>query len=179
MLWTILTLQWFWYVQVLIEKEWLSFGHKFGQRVGTGDDKHNDEQRSPVFLQWIDSVWQVGNFMTIITSLFCPPIFYRWRSSSPTHLSSTNISWQQFWIISTPVCLELSFIIATRNGRRPSCTPGLGIPTIEIHNQFFTLELSPCGPWSTARDLSTSTRCTADLWTRTRPCSPWPPSGKV
>ena len=47
-------------MQVLIEKEWLSFGHKFGGRVGHGDDKHNDEQRSPVFLQWIDCVWQVG-----------------------------------------------------------------------------------------------------------------------
>jgi len=45
--------------QVLIEKEWLSFGHKFSHRVGHGDDKHNDPERSPVFLQWIDCVWQV------------------------------------------------------------------------------------------------------------------------
>merc|ERR1719369_2643772 len=45
--------------QVLIEKEWLSFGHKFAQRAGHGDDKHNDADRSPVFLQFIDCVWQV------------------------------------------------------------------------------------------------------------------------
>lgn len=45
--------------QVLIEKEWLSFGHKFANRVGHGDDKHNDAERSPVFLQFIDCVWQV------------------------------------------------------------------------------------------------------------------------
>ena len=44
---------------VLIEKEWLSFGHKFGNRIGHGEDKHNDSERSPVFLQWIDCVWQV------------------------------------------------------------------------------------------------------------------------
>jgi len=44
---------------VLIEKEWLSFGHKFAHRVGHGDDKHNDADRSPVFLQFIDCVWQV------------------------------------------------------------------------------------------------------------------------
>eukprot|EP00052_Salpingoeca_macrocollata_P007967 m.63579 g.63579 ORF g.63579 m.63579 type:complete len:582 (-) comp16366_c1_seq1:46-1791(-) len=44
---------------VLIEKEWLSFGHKFAQRVGHGDSKHGDDQRSPVFLQFIDCVWQI------------------------------------------------------------------------------------------------------------------------
>lgn len=44
--------------EVLIEKEWLSFGHKFAQRVGHGEEKHSDE-RSPVFLQFIDCVWQM------------------------------------------------------------------------------------------------------------------------
>ena len=47
--------------QVLVEKEWLSFGHKFSHRVGHGDDKHNDPDRSPVFLQFIDCVWQVSD----------------------------------------------------------------------------------------------------------------------
>lgn len=45
--------------QVLIEKEWLSFGHKFAHRIGHGEDKNNDPDRSPVFLQFIDCVWQV------------------------------------------------------------------------------------------------------------------------
>lgn len=45
--------------QVLVEKEWLSYGHKFNDRIGHGDDKHNDADRSPVFLQFIDCVWQV------------------------------------------------------------------------------------------------------------------------
>lgn len=45
--------------EVLIEKEWLSFGHKFAQRVGHGEDKHSDADRSPVFLQFIDSTWQM------------------------------------------------------------------------------------------------------------------------
>lgn len=46
--------------EVLIEKEWLSFGHKFEQRIGHGDNHHSDADRSPVFLQFIDCVWQVG-----------------------------------------------------------------------------------------------------------------------
>jgi len=45
--------------QVLIEKEWLSYGHKFNDRIGHGEDRHNDADRSPVFLQFIDCVWQV------------------------------------------------------------------------------------------------------------------------
>ena len=47
--------------EVLIEKEWLSFGHKFVHRIGHGDDKHQDSDRSPVFLQFIDCVWQMIN----------------------------------------------------------------------------------------------------------------------
>ena len=49
--------------QVLIEKEWLSLGHKFTHRIGHGVDKHNDNDRSPVFLQFIDCVWQVGKIL--------------------------------------------------------------------------------------------------------------------
>lgn len=45
--------------QVLIEKEWLSFGHRFQLRVGHGDKNHADADRSPVFLQFIDCVWQM------------------------------------------------------------------------------------------------------------------------
>ena len=45
--------------QVLVEKEWLSFGHKFGHRVGHGDDKYTDAERSPVFVQFIDCVYQL------------------------------------------------------------------------------------------------------------------------
>lgn len=45
--------------EILIEKEWLSFGHKFQQRVGHGDDHHSDADRSPIFLQFIDCVWQI------------------------------------------------------------------------------------------------------------------------
>ncbi|XP_039622489.1 myotubularin-related protein 1a isoform X3 [Polypterus senegalus] len=45
--------------EVLIEKEWVSFGHKFALRVGHGDSNHTDSERSPLFVQFIDCVWQM------------------------------------------------------------------------------------------------------------------------
>ena len=36
--------------EVLVEEEWLSFGHRFQLRVGHGDKNHADADRSPVFL---------------------------------------------------------------------------------------------------------------------------------
>ncbi|XP_069748693.1 phosphatidylinositol-3-phosphate phosphatase MTMR1-like isoform X9 [Narcine bancroftii] len=45
--------------EVLIEKEWLSFGHRFAVRVGHGDENHAAADRSPIFLQFIDCVWQM------------------------------------------------------------------------------------------------------------------------
>uniref|UniRef100_A0A7N6FC59 phosphatidylinositol-3,5-bisphosphate 3-phosphatase n=1 Tax=Anabas testudineus TaxID=64144 RepID=A0A7N6FC59_ANATE len=45
--------------QVLVEKEWISFGHKFAARVGHGDKNHANSERSPLFVQFIDCVWQM------------------------------------------------------------------------------------------------------------------------
>ncbi|KAK7096994.1 hypothetical protein V1264_004036 [Littorina saxatilis] len=44
--------------QVLIEKEWLSFGHKFTDRCGYLDSVDAKEV-SPVFAQFLESVWQL------------------------------------------------------------------------------------------------------------------------
>jgi len=45
----------------LIEKEWLSFGHRFALRGGHDENMGNpkSKERSPVFLQFIDCVWQL------------------------------------------------------------------------------------------------------------------------
>jgi hypothetical protein len=44
--------------QALIEKEWCSFGHQFAVRCGHARSDAANEQRSPVFLLWLDCVWQ-------------------------------------------------------------------------------------------------------------------------
>jgi len=44
----------------LITKEFISFGHKFALRLGHGcSDFWNNEYCSPIFLQWVDCVWQI------------------------------------------------------------------------------------------------------------------------
>ncbi|OQS05387.1 hypothetical protein THRCLA_02471 [Thraustotheca clavata] len=44
----------------LVEKEWCSFGHKFHDRIGVGKDALDlANERSPVFLQFLDAVWQM------------------------------------------------------------------------------------------------------------------------
>lgn len=44
--------------RVLVEREWLAFGHKFADRCGhSGSDDPNE--RCPVFLQWLDCIHQL------------------------------------------------------------------------------------------------------------------------
>ena len=44
--------------EILIEKDWVSFGHKFSQRLGHGE-KHISDERSPIFIQFLDCVYQI------------------------------------------------------------------------------------------------------------------------
>uniref|UniRef100_A0A3P8VVZ7 phosphatidylinositol-3,5-bisphosphate 3-phosphatase n=1 Tax=Cynoglossus semilaevis TaxID=244447 RepID=A0A3P8VVZ7_CYNSE len=45
--------------QVLVETDWLDFGHKFADRCGHGESSEDLNERCPVFLQWLDSVHQL------------------------------------------------------------------------------------------------------------------------
>lgn len=45
----------------LIEKEWISFGYPFNIR--NGNQKNKEYDFSPIFLQWIDCIWQVYIFV--------------------------------------------------------------------------------------------------------------------
>ena len=45
--------------QVLVEREWLHFGHKFAERGGHDVYCSDANQMSPVFLQFLDCVYQL------------------------------------------------------------------------------------------------------------------------
>ncbi|XP_063963079.1 myotubularin-related protein 4-like isoform X1 [Lytechinus pictus] len=45
--------------QVLVEREWLDFGHKFADRCGHRPGQDDGNERCPVFLQWLDCIHQL------------------------------------------------------------------------------------------------------------------------
>ncbi|CAL1281366.1 unnamed protein product [Larinioides sclopetarius] len=45
--------------QVLVEREWLEFGHKFADRCGNPGGVDDKNEKCPVFLQWLDCVYQL------------------------------------------------------------------------------------------------------------------------
>ena len=44
---------------MLVEKDWISFGHQFAKRTGHRENKVDDTQRSPIMLQWCDCLYQL------------------------------------------------------------------------------------------------------------------------
>lgn len=45
--------------QVLVQREWLDFGHKFADRCGHRPGQDDPNERCPVFLQWLDCIHQL------------------------------------------------------------------------------------------------------------------------
>jgi len=45
--------------RTLVEIDWLMFGHKFAQRNGHAPNHNDFNERCPVFLQWLDCVYQI------------------------------------------------------------------------------------------------------------------------
>eukprot|EP01125_Pyxidicula_operculata_P007107 TRINITY_DN241_c0_g1_i2.p1 TRINITY_DN241_c0_g1~~TRINITY_DN241_c0_g1_i2.p1 ORF type:complete len:496 (+),score=53.55 TRINITY_DN241_c0_g1_i2:43-1530(+) len=44
---------------ILVQKEWISFGHKFSCRIGHGEPENKNTEESPIFLQFLDCVHQI------------------------------------------------------------------------------------------------------------------------
>ncbi|CAD8210241.1 unnamed protein product [Paramecium pentaurelia] len=44
---------------ILVQKEWINSGHQFCQRSAIGNKQNNEDSRSPIFLQFLDCVFQM------------------------------------------------------------------------------------------------------------------------
>ena len=44
---------------MLVEIDWLDYGHKFGDRCGHQENTDDVSEQCPVFLQWLDCVHQL------------------------------------------------------------------------------------------------------------------------
>ncbi len=45
--------------QILIEKDWINFGHQFAKRLGQGMNNPLSEEKSQIFLQFLDCITQI------------------------------------------------------------------------------------------------------------------------
>jgi hypothetical protein len=119
---------------VLIEKDWLSFGHMFARRIGHGS-KDDLDNRSPIFLQFLDCCYQLlvqfpcsfefnEVFLTrIMDTLQVRPSFYDRNKStyilerihvlSSKHVSAPTFSPKLFCIVLSFSARFLLFVFAS------------------------------------------------------------------
>lgn len=45
--------------EILIEKDWINFGHQFAKRLGQGMNNPMSEEKSQIFLQFLDCITQI------------------------------------------------------------------------------------------------------------------------
>ena len=97
--------------RTLIEVDWLMFGHKFAQRNGHAVNHNDTNERCPVFLQWLDCVYQVFRQMPSAfefneTYLVSSPVSTK-ESSSEHHFLDSNLT---FLFSSAQALLPLVFV---------------------------------------------------------------------
>jgi hypothetical protein len=56
---------------ILIEKEWLSHGHKFEERIGHRGRGEKEKERSPIFFQWLECVYQRTSRVRRVSCVSC------------------------------------------------------------------------------------------------------------
>lgn len=158
--------------QVLIEKEWISFGHNFCQRNGGPANGGNlifpwidsectrnvkvaaadSEERSPVFLQFIDCVWQMMQqfpasfefndslLITIMDELYAAKfgtfLFDSERQSRDNYARTRTISLWSLVNSNASTYLNPTYTAAEVSGHRV-LIPGYSVNQLEVWKGYF------------------------------------------
>ncbi len=114
---------------VLVEKEWCDMGHKFADRLGSSVKK--DQEESPVFLQWLDCVWQLWRQC---------PLAFEFNEVMLLHLADQVYSGR--WLHFTQNCnhdLEKDNALAAMASAGPAASPP------SFASAFLDAEAAPSG----------------------------------
>ena len=76
--------------QVLVQREWMAHGHKFADRCGHGVAANDLNERSPVFLQWLDCIYQL--LVQNPTAFEFNEMFLVWNENLESSSSSSSLS---------------------------------------------------------------------------------------
>ena len=123
---------------MLIEKDWLAFGHKFNDRCGhiNGDNR----EISPIFMQFLEVVWQISqqfphafefneNYLIMINEASLNTQFGTFIGNSDKDRNTWKISQKTFSL--------WAYLDAHRSEYlNPIYTPIEGIITINVAPQF-------------------------------------------
>jgi hypothetical protein len=111
---------------ILIEKEWFSFGHKFSDRLGWSEGGWHDEERSPVFHQFLDCVFQC---------LHQNPNIFEFNENLLLFLATHTLSGWFGNIFANSEKERLSS--SSSSSHLPSCTLSLWTYLLAKRNEFF------------------------------------------
>ena len=86
---------------ILIEKDWLSFGHQFALRNGINTKQSSEDQSSPIFLQFLDAVHQLllqypnsfefnEKFLIFLAKVHCLNLYGTFMFNNDKHRKDNN-----------------------------------------------------------------------------------------
>eukprot|EP00697_Spironema_sp_BW2_P017225 gnl/Spiro4/8833_TR4650_c0_g1_i1.p1 gnl/Spiro4/8833_TR4650_c0_g1~~gnl/Spiro4/8833_TR4650_c0_g1_i1.p1 ORF type:complete len:716 (-),score=188.48 gnl/Spiro4/8833_TR4650_c0_g1_i1:55-2202(-) len=138
---------------VLVEKDWLSFGHKFTKRSVSNEHAGywQHDQTSPIFLQWLDCVWQIMRqfpcafefnetfLLTILESVYSGQYgTFLWNSDRERRVSKVRDNTVSVWTYVAAPNEAQRFSNPFYNGAGPRrLQPRVALPDLDVWRALY------------------------------------------